>query len=226
MNQTEPPILKVSGIYMAFGGVDVLRDVGLELYPGEVHVLVGENGAGKSTLAKIMAGIHQPRLGQIEVNGRGVSIPNPHVAADLGVALIHQEPLAFPGLSVAENIFTGRQPVHGKRFLVNWGEIYRRSQELLDSLGLKIDPKAMVRGLSIADQQLVDIAAALSQEAKVLLMDEPTAALTPNEVERLFVNMRRLREQDTAIVSCHCRPDFGDAGWRNGRPADPGRNLD
>ncbi len=197
---TKSPILEVSGIYMAFGRIDVLKDVSLKLYPGEVHALMGENGAGKSTLAKIMAGVHRPRLGQIAVNGQEVVIPNPHIATNMGIALIHQEPLSFPGLSVAENIFTGRQPVQGRSAIVNWKEIYRRSKELLSSLGLRIDPRARVRGLSIADQQMVDIAAALSQEAKVLLMDEPTAALTPNEVDRLFTIMRKLREQGTSIV--------------------------
>jgi rhamnose transport system ATP-binding protein len=197
---TKSPILEVSGIYMAFGRIDVLKDVSLKLYPGEVHALMGENGAGKSTLAKIMAGVHRPRLGQIAVNGQEVVIPNPHIATNMGIALIHQEPLSFPGLSVAENIFTGRQPVQGRSAIVNWKEIFRRSKELLSSLGLRIDPRARVRGLSIADQQMVDIAAALSQEAKVLLMDEPTAALTPNEVDRLFTIMRKLREQGTSIV--------------------------
>lgn len=197
---TKSPILEVSGIYMAFGRIDVLKDVSLKLYPGEVHALMGENGAGKSTLAKIIAGVHRPRLGQIAVNGQEVVIPNPHIATNMGIALIHQEPLSFPGLSVAENIFTGRQPVQGRSAIVNWKEIYRRSKELLSSLGLRIDPRARVRGLSIADQQMVDIAAALSQEAKVLLMDEPTAALTPNEVDRLFTIMRKLREQGTSIV--------------------------
>lgn len=197
---TKSPILEVSGIYMAFGRIDVLKDVSLKLYPGEVHALMGENGAGKSTLAKIIAGVHRPRLGQIAVNGQEVVIPSPHIATNMGIALIHQEPLSFPGLSVAENIFTGRQPVQGRSVIVNWKEIYRRSKELLNSLGLRIDPKARVRGLSIADQQMVDIAAALSQEAKVLLMDEPTAALTPNEVDRLFTIMRKLREQGTSIV--------------------------
>ncbi|OGO38473.1 MAG: hypothetical protein A2W35_17080 [Chloroflexi bacterium RBG_16_57_11] len=210
---TDPsPVLKTNGIYMAFGGVDVLRDVTFEIYPGEVHGLVGENGAGKSTLAKIIAGVHQPRSGtvQISINGGGLSsveIPNPHAATQLGIALIHQEPLTFPELDVAENIFIGRQPMTRGFHRVDWSQMYRRSNEILKSLGVELDPHRKVRGLSIADQQMVEMAGALSQEARLLLMDEPTAALTPNEVKELFTIMRRLRDQGTAIVFVSHRLD-------------------
>lgn len=193
-------LLRTKGLYMAFGGVNVLKDINFEIYPGEVHGLVGENGAGKSTLAKIIAGIHQPKGGQIELNGRVVEIPNPRVATQFGIALIHQEPLTFPELDVAENIFIGRQPMTRGARHVDWATMYRRSSELLRSLGVSLDPHRKVRGLSIADQQMVEMAGALSQDAKVLLMDEPTAALTPTEVKELFANMRKLRDQGTAIV--------------------------
>jgi len=192
--------LETKGIYMAFGGVDVLKDVDFEIHRGEVHGLVGENGAGKSTLAKIIAGVHQPRAGIIELEGEQVVIPSPHVATALGIALIHQEPLTFPELDVAENIFIGRQPITGGVRRVDWRAMYERASELLDTLGVDLEPHSKMRGMSIADQQMVEMAGALSQDAKILLMDEPTAALTPSEVEDLFAMMRRLRDQGTAIV--------------------------
>jgi rhamnose transport system ATP-binding protein len=193
-------VLKASGIYMSFGGVNVLKDVNFTIYPGEVHGLVGENGAGKSTLAKIIAGIHQPKAGTIHLNGTVVEIPSPHAASDLGIALIHQEPLTFPELEIAENIFIGRQPTRKGLKQVDWREMYSRSSAILRSLGVQLDPHRKVRGLSIADQQMVEMAGALSQDAKILLMDEPTAALTPNEVDELFKIMRKLRDEGTAIV--------------------------
>ena len=194
----QTPILTTHNIHMAFAGVDVLKGVSINLYPGEVHGLVGENGAGKSTLAKIIAGVHQPTAGEISYQGHTVQIPSPHDAAALGIALIHQEPLTFPDLDVAENIFVGRQPMKGGA--VDWGKMYKRSEELLASLGVKIDAHEKVRGLSIADQQMIEMAAALSQDVKVVLMDEPTASLTPSEVAHLLANMRRLREMGVAIV--------------------------
>ncbi len=194
----QTPILTTHNIHMAFAGVDVLKGISLSLYPGEVHGLVGENGAGKSTLAKIIAGVHQPTVGEIKYQGHTVQIPSPHAAADLGIALIHQEPLTFPDLDVAENIFAGRQPLRGQS--VNWSEMYKRAQDLLTSLGVQIDPHTKVRGMSIADQQMIEMAAALSQDVKVVLMDEPTASLTPSEVAHLLANMRRLRDQGVAIV--------------------------
>jgi len=194
----QAPILTTHNIHMAFAGVDVLKGVSLSLYPGEVHGLVGENGAGKSTLAKIVAGVHQPTAGEIKYQGHTIQIPSPHIASDLGIALIHQEPLTFPDLDVAENIFVGRQPLKGNS--VDWGTMYKRAQELLTTLGVQIDPHTKVRGMSIADQQMIEMAAALSQSVKVVLMDEPTASLTPSEVAHLLTNMRRLRVQGVAIV--------------------------
>jgi rhamnose transport system ATP-binding protein len=200
MLQQTSPVVSTRDIYMAFEGANVVKGVNLDLYPGEVHALVGENGAGKSTVLKIIAGIYRPPAGRIEVNGREVVIPNPQDAARLGIALIHQEPLAFPDLTVAENIFVGAEPTRRGVGWLDWPTLYRRSKEVLASLGLKLDPRSRMRGLSVADQQMVDMAAALSQNARVLLMDEPTASLTPNEVERLFSIIRRLRDQGAAIV--------------------------
>jgi rhamnose transport system ATP-binding protein len=194
------PILQTRRLTMAFGGVQVLKEVDFAIFPGEVHGLIGENGAGKSTLVKILAGIHQPKSGEIVLGGQPVHVPNPHTATDLGIALIHQEPLTFPDLDVAENIFVGRQPMARGLPRVDWKTMYSRSSEILTSLGVTLDPRAKVRGLSVADQQMVEMAGALSQDAKLLLMDEPTAALTPSEVEDLFVIIRRLRDQGAAIV--------------------------
>lgn len=194
------PILTTHGIYMSFGGVNVLKDIHFEIYPGEVHALVGENGAGKSTLLKNIAGVHVPKAGEIRINGEVVNIPNPQAASELQIALIHQEPLTFPDLDVAENIFIGRQPMSSGLRRLDWATMYKRSAKILDDLGVKLDPRTKVRGLSIADQQMVEMAGALSQEARILLMDEPTAALTPSEVEELFKIIRMLRDQGTAIV--------------------------
>ena len=194
------PVLQTRKINMAFGGVEVLTDVDFALYPGEVHGLVGENGAGKSTLVKILAGVYQPKRGQIVLKDKVVHIPNPHAATNLGIALIHQEPLTFPDLDVAENIFIGRQPMLRGLPRVDWKTMYARAEKILNSLGVDLDPHARVRGLSVADQQMVEMAGALSQDATILFMDEPTAALTPSEVADLFVIIRHLRAQGTAIV--------------------------
>ncbi|MFO7634719.1 MAG: sugar ABC transporter ATP-binding protein, partial [Caldilinea sp.] len=193
-------LLSAQGVYMAFDGVDVLRNASLDLFPGEVHSILGENGAGKSTLLKIMAGIYPPRRGQLLLDGAPVVVPNPYAAMGMGIAVIPQEPLAFPDLTVAENIFVGVEPTQGAFRFLDWKSIYRRAGDLLGTLGLHLNPRASMRGLSVADQQMVNMAAALAQNARVLLMDEPTAAITPNEVERLFAIVRRLRQQGTAIA--------------------------
>jgi ABC-type sugar transport system ATPase subunit/ribose/xylose/arabinose/galactoside ABC-type transport system permease subunit len=201
MIQTPPqdlPLLQAKGIYKSFGGVDVLKNADLDLHAGQIHALVGENGAGKSTLAKIIGGVHVPRQGSITIGGQTVSIPNPRAAIAHGVALIHQEPLTFPDLTVAENIFIGRQPRGA--IGVRWNSMYTQADAILTSLGVKIDPREKVGGLSIADQQMVEMAAALSQNAKILLMDETTAALTPSEVKDLFRVMRQLRDQGAAMA--------------------------
>ena len=192
------PLISARNIEMSFEGVNVLKGVSIDLFPGEVHSLLGENGAGKSTLVKILAGIYQPRGGEILRGGAPVTIPAPQAATRMGIALIDQEPLAFPDLTVAENIFVGSEPMRGR--MLDWRFMQRRAAELLDSLGLKLNPLQPMRGLSVADQQMVSMAAALGQNARVLLMDEPTAALTPAEVERLFEITRKLRDQGAAIA--------------------------
>jgi len=157
-------------------------------------------------MGKLIAGVYRPTGGVISIGGVERTLGSPRQAMELGVALIHQEPLTFPDLNVAENIFVGRQPVNGLR-QVDWKSMAQRAGELLASLGVNLDPKAKVRGLSVADQQMVELAAALSQNAKVLILDETTASLTPKEVAELFVIVRRLRDQGCAIAFVSHRLD-------------------
>ena len=195
-----PPVILAEGLSKSFSGVRVVEDVDFTLRAGEVHAVIGENGAGKSTLLKILAGVHRPDAGRIVLQGRDVQISSPHAAGALGISLIHQEPQAFPDLSIAENVFLGHAVPRGRLGQIDWRRMRDETRRLLVTLGVELDPRAKLRGLSIADQQLVEMAAALSQEARVLLMDEPTASLTPREVGRLFGIIRRLRDDGTAIV--------------------------
>jgi len=190
--------VRVSGLTVTFGGNDVVTNVDLELRAGEIHALTGENGAGKSSLAKVIAGVYQPRLGNLEVEGRSVRFRNPREALHAGVALIHQEPLTFPDLDVTENIFAGNHLMKGP--IIDWPACRNRAKELLATLGVDLDPKASVRGLSVAQRQLVELASALAHDAKVWIFDETTAPLTSKEVAELFVVMRKLRDQGCALV--------------------------
>ncbi|MEV6699480.1 sugar ABC transporter ATP-binding protein [Streptomyces sp. NPDC051453] len=202
MTLSEPettPVLALEGVSKSFGAVRALRGVSLRLYPGEAHALAGENGAGKSTLIKTLAGVHRPDSGTVLLDGEPVEFNSPADARDTGVAVIYQEPTLFPDLTVAENIFMGRQP---RRSLgrVDHRAVKQAAADLFTRLGVDLDPEQPARGLSIADQQLVEIAKALSFDARVLIMDEPTAALTGSEVARLFGVVRTLREQGAAIL--------------------------
>ncbi|MGW8888403.1 sugar ABC transporter ATP-binding protein [Streptomyces sp. NPDC055749] len=202
MTHPEPettPVLALEGVSKSFGAVRALRGVSLRLYAGEAHALAGENGAGKSTLIKTLAGVHRPDTGTVLLDGRPVDFHSPADARDAGIAVIYQEPTLFPDLSVAENIFIGRQP---RRSLgrVDHRAVRQAAAELFARLGVALDPDQPARGLSIADQQLVEIAKALSFDARVLIMDEPTAALTGSEVARLFGVVRTLREQGSAVL--------------------------
>ena len=172
----------------------------LDLYAGEAHALVGENGAGKSTLVKLLAGVHTPDAGSITVDGAPVRFGGPADARAAGIAVIYQEPTLFPDLSVAENIFVGRQPLRGRGRRIDTAAMRARARELFGQLGVHLDPDRPARGLSIADQQLVEIAKALSFDARVLVMDEPTAALSGVEVDRLFGVARSLRDAGTAVL--------------------------
>jgi rhamnose transport system ATP-binding protein len=192
-------IVELISISKRFGAVQALRDVSLALYPGEVHALLGENGAGKSTVVKILGGIHSPDSGVIKIGGEEVELHSPAHAQHLGIAVIHQEPTLFPDLNVAENVFMGRHP--RDRFgRVDWKRMYQEVEQLLAELDVPLSVYTPVQGLSVADQQLVEIAKALSLHARVLVMDEPTAALSAHEVEKLFAITRQLREHGVAIL--------------------------
>jgi rhamnose transport system ATP-binding protein len=192
-------LLVLEGVSKSFGAVAALRDVRLELRAGEAHALVGENGAGKSTLVKILAGAHAPDAGTITLDGEPLRLGGPADARDAGIAVIYQEPTLFPDLTVAENIFIGRQPLRSLR-RVDTAAMRARAAELFARLGVHLDPDRPARGLSIADQQLVEIAKALSFDARILVMDEPTAALSGVEVERLFAVARALRDDGAAVL--------------------------
>jgi ABC-type sugar transport system ATPase subunit len=191
--------VRLTQVTKSFLGVPVLRGVDLELRGGEVHALVGENGAGKSTLLKVLAGVHRPDSGTIEVDGAEVSFAGPADATRAGIAIIHQEFTLLPHRSVAENVYLGREPV--RRLRVDRRRMAEKTRELLDWLGEEgIDPNAAVSSLSVAQRQVVEIVKALSTDARVLAMDEPTAALADHEVELLYDLVRRLRERGIAIL--------------------------
>jgi rhamnose transport system ATP-binding protein len=195
----DTPLISARGISKSFAAIEVLRDVDLDLRRGEIHALLGENGAGKSTFAKILAGVHRPTRGTLALNGAPVEIPNPIAAQRRGITLIHQEPISFPDLSVAENLVLGR--TRGSPLArVPWVEIGREARRLMDLLGVRIDVSRPMRGLSIADQQMVEIARALASDSRLIIMDEPTAPLTPKEVETLFGIARRLRDEGRTII--------------------------
>ncbi len=199
------PALRMRGIRKAFPGVQALDGVDLEVRAGEVHVLLGENGAGKSTLMNILSGAVLRDAGTIEIDGRPVPLLTPREARDAGIAIIHQELALVPGMTVAENICLGRAPT---RFgLLNQPRMVRDATVYLSRLGADIDPNELVASLSLAQQQLVEIARALSLNARVLIMDEPTSALTERESKRLFATIAGLTARGTAIVYISHRLD-------------------
>ena len=191
------PILALDGIAKSFASTVALADVSLELMPGEIHALVGENGAGKSTLIKIMTGVHQPDEGALRLGGDPVSITDPQAAQRFGIAAIYQEPMVFPDLDVAENIFISHQ---GMGALVDWRRLYREAAELISRLGVTLDVRRAASGLTLAEQQTVEIARALSLDVKVLIMDEPTASLSAHEVARLMQIARTLKSRGVAVL--------------------------
>jgi rhamnose transport system ATP-binding protein len=192
-------LLELKKITKSFSGVEVLHEVSFSLRPGEVHALLGENGAGKSTLVKVITGVHRPDSGEILFNRVPVHFGDTRQSRQAGIAAIYQELSLFPDLDVAENIFVGRQPVTmGGR--VDWRRLYSEAGKLLESLGVHLDLKQKARSLSIAQQQMVEIARAFSINAQVLIMDEPTSSLTLNEVADLFRLVRRLRDDGAGIV--------------------------
>ena len=193
------PVLSLRHGTKAFGAVQALADVSIDLYGGEAHALVGENGAGKSTLVKIFAGVHAPDGGDLLAGGVEVALGGPADARDAGIAVIYQEPTLFPDLSVVENIFIGRQPLRSAH-RIDRTAMRGQAMDIFERLGVRLDPDRIARGLSIAEQQLVEIGKALSLDARVIVMDEPTAALSGFEVERLFRVAAALRESGVAVL--------------------------
>ncbi len=194
-----PPVLALRHAEKAFGAVQALADGTIELRAGEVHALLGENGAGKSTLVKILAGVYPLDRGTLLIDGHPAALASPAAARDAGIAVIYQEPTLFPDLTVAENIFMGRQPLRAGR-RIDARAMRATAASLFEELGVRMDPARICRGLSIADQQLVEIAKALSLSARVIVMDEPTAALSATEVSRLFEVVATLRAGGAAVL--------------------------
>ncbi|BBL78371.1 ribose import ATP-binding protein RbsA 2 [Rubrobacter xylanophilus] len=227
------PLLEMRGITKRFPGVVALDGVNFELLPGEVHVLLGENGAGKSTLIKILSGAYRPDGGEILMDGRRVEIRSAGEAQRLGISTIYQEFNLVPQLSVAENIYLGRQP---RRFgVVDRGRMEREARGLLERLRVRVDPRARVAGLGVAQRQMVEIAKALGLRARVLVMDEPTAVLSGRETGQLFRIVRRLKEEGVGVIFIsHHLEEVAEIGdritvLRDGRlvgrvPADTGRD--
>jgi rhamnose transport system ATP-binding protein len=199
MTTRQTPVLQLQDVSKAFGPVVALRSGSLSVLPGSIHAVVGENGAGKSTLIKVVAGVHRRDTGRMLLDGEEVDFSSTAEAKAAGVAVIYQEPTLFPDLSVAENIFIGRQPVN-RLGMIDRAQLRRQSVALFRTLGVPLDPERVAEGLSIADQQIIEIAKAISMDAKLLIMDEPTAALSGVEVDRLFGVARSLRDNGTGIV--------------------------
>ena len=192
------PLLRLSLIRKKFPGVQALDDVGLEVQPGEIHALLGENGAGKSTLIKIIAGAQQPDSGAIEFGGENVVMASPHDAQRRGIATIYQEFTLAPNMTIAENVFIGREP--GPGVFVDWVKMASETRTITKRLGLELQPMAIVSGLSVAEQQMVEIARALSMKSRLIVMDEPTSALSLVEVDKLFRIARELKAHGLSII--------------------------
>ncbi len=194
-----PPVLELSRVVKSFGAVVALRSGSIRVEQGSIHALVGENGAGKSTLVKIVAGLYRRDAGEFRLRGEEVDFSSTAQAKEAGVAVIYQEPTLFPDLSVTENVFMGRQP-KGRFGRIDRRRMRQEVESLFQRLGVGIDPDRLAEGLSIADQQIIEIAKAVSLDARLLIMDEPTAALSGVEVERLFAVARSLRDEGRGIV--------------------------
>jgi rhamnose transport system ATP-binding protein len=204
---TGVPVLAARGLSKVFGLTYVLDGVDFDLIAGEVHAVVGENGAGKSTLGKILSGVYRPDAGEIMVDGVRRTFSSPAAAQAEGIVMIYQEPALFPDLDVGENILLGQQPRHTIVPLIRRRAMYTQAEQLLNSLGAHLAVRAPIAQLSVAAQQLVEIAAALARNIRVLIMDEPTASLTPQEVEDLFRVIRRLKERGVSILFVSHRLD-------------------
>lgn len=198
-------LLQMSGVQKRFGGAVALQGANLSIRAGEIHALLGENGAGKSTMLKVLAGVHVNDGGTIKLGGKDFRTGSPQDSIEQGIAVIYQEPSLFLDLTLAENVFIGRQPKKGR--IIDWKFAQNEAKRLFKELGVDLDPKRQARGLSIADQQVVEIAKALSMNANIILMDEPTAALSATEVERLMTVMKSLKAANKAVIFVSHRLD-------------------
>lgn len=198
-------LLEMNKVQKRFGGAVALRGTDLKIRAGEIHALLGENGAGKSTMLKILAGVHVNDGGTIKLGSQDFVTGSPQASIEQGIAVIYQEPSLFLDLSLAENVFIGRQPKKGK--IIDWKFAQSEAARLFKELGVELDPKRQARGLSIADQQVVEIAKALSMNANIILMDEPTAALSASEVDRLMTVMKSLKASNKAVIFVSHRLD-------------------
>jgi ribose transport system ATP-binding protein len=197
--------VEMVNVKKSFGGVHALKDVTFNVKYGEIHALVGENGAGKSTMMKILSGVYREDSGVIKVDGKEVTIHNPTISKELGVSIIYQELMLAPHLTVAENIFIDR--LSNKTGFVNYNQLYKKAEELIEKIGFDFNPKALVGNLTVAYQQVVEIAKALSKSAKILILDEPTAVLAPSEVEKLLELLLNLKAQGVSIIYISHRLD-------------------
>src|SRR3954467_8125595 len=199
MREDRSPILELQGITKSFGGVEALRGVDFALSPGEIHGLVGENGAGKSTLMKIIAGVHTEFSGRFLIDGQETHFRSARNAHSAGIAMVHQELSVAPDLTVAENVFLGNQPTN-QLGLVQWRRMAREAGEQVARLGIGVHPMSRLVDPPIGLQQLIEIARVLFSGARIVILDEPTSALSPPEVERLFATLKKLRDEGTSIV--------------------------
>ncbi len=196
--KSDGPILKMTGVSKRFPGVLALEDVHLEVGQSEIHALLGENGAGKSTLLKVLSGAQSADAGEIELFGEPVAFGTPHDAQRAGVVTIYQEFTLVPEMTIAENVFIGREP--GSRLFISWRRLADDTRAITDKIGLKRDPMTLVRDLSVAEQQLVEIARALSMQSRLIIMDEPTSALSEAEVANLVRIIRTLKAEGLSII--------------------------
>lgn len=194
------PVLEMRGIVKTYPGVRALDGVDFCVLPGEVHALVGENGAGKSTLMKILAGADTKDSGRISIGGRDVLITNPQEAMQLGVSIIYQEFNLVPYMNASENIFLGREPAGAVPGVIDFGQMYSDAAKIIDELGVKLDIRVPINQLSVAQQQMVEIAKATSRKSRIIAMDEPSATLTEHELENLFALIRRLKAEGVSVI--------------------------
>ena len=192
-------VLELKGITKIFPGVKALDNVHFQLKQGEIHALMGENGAGKSTFIKVITGVHQAEEGEIFINGEKVEIKNPKDAQKLSIAAIYQHGTAYQHLSVTENIFIGHEKMT-KFHTIDWKQMHKDAKALLERLGSDIDPHSSMGNLTVAEQQIVEIAKAISTNAKIIIMDEPTAALSKRECEELYRITEQLRDEGCSII--------------------------